>query len=158
MLTIETSNGCYYERGDGYQVVVLPMKATGKARPRVTTKGAYMPREYQEARDALRMLFGTVYVKPPCEMRLVIVRKFLAKMKAAERRERLWTSCDAKPDNDNIEGWVMDTLFEEDSGVSVTSSVKVWGPRDIICIELRKIDPAARLIDGDVLLEKLGLL
>lgn len=147
-----TVNGCRYESGDGYQAATLPMKATGKARPRVTVNGTYMPRRYNEARDALRSMFGTVTVGMPCAMKVTVVHKIAASASKKTRAALMWTFCPVKPDNDNVEGWVMDSLFDDDAAVVWTECVKVWGPRDAVRIELWEVNTDERAIDGAQLL------
>lgn len=147
-----TANGVRYTTGDGYQAAVLPMKATGKARPRVTVRGTYMPKTYERARAALRSMFGTVTVKMPCAMKVTVVRKIAASESKAARAAKMWRFCPVKPDNDNVEGWVMDALFDDDAAVVWTECVKVWGPRDIVRIELWEVNEDERAVDGDELL------
>lgn len=146
-----TANGVRYTTGDGYQAAVLPMKATGKARPRVTVKGTFYPASYVRARQALRVMFGTVSVRLPVAMKVTVVRKIAASESKAGRAAKMWRFCDAKPDCDNCEGWVMDALFEEDAAVVWTECVKVWGPRDLLQVELWEVNTDKQAIDGESL-------
>lgn len=151
------ANGCVYRVDEtaGYQSAVIPMKAHGKARPRVTVNGTYMPRDYKDARSALRSSFGTVIVKIPCAMKLTIVRKLAASVSKKQRAALMWTFCQTKPDNDNIEGWVMDALFDEDAAVVWTECIKVWGPRDLLHIELWEVNSHEEAINGSELMARL---
>lgn len=142
-----TANGCRYEAADGYQSVTLPMKSTGKARPIVTVKGTYMPADYKSARAALRSMFGTVLVKMPCSLKVTTARKVAASASRKTRAALLWTYCTVKPDGDNVLGWVMDALFKEDAAVARVECVKVWGPRDVLRVELWALDPTERAVN-----------
>lgn len=151
-VTTRVANGVRYATGDGYQAAVLPMKAHGKARPRVTVKGTFMPADYVRARDTLRVLFGTVQVRLPVALRVTAVRKLPAATPKGKAAALLWTWCATRPDCDNIEGWVMDALFpEDDSAVVWTECRKVWGPRDMVRIELWEVDTDERILSDDEL-------
>lgn len=113
--------------GDGYQLAWVPMEPFGKARPRVTANGTYMPREYQAARQALRVAFGEVTVRPPWIVRVTAVRRMPASWSRKKRAEMDGQWCLTKPDVDNIVAGVLDALFEEDSAVVSVSGMKVWG-------------------------------
>lgn len=112
---------------DNYQMALVPMEPFGKARPRVTVNGTYMPREYQAARRALRAAFGAVTVRPPWIVRVTAVRQMPASWSKRKRAELDGRWCVTKPDVDNIVAGVLDALFEEDSAVVSVSGMKVWG-------------------------------
>ena len=112
---------------DNYQMALVPMEPFGKARPRVTANGTYMPREYQAARQALRKAFGAVVVRPPWIVRVTAVRQMPASWSRKRRAEMDGRWCVTRPDVDNIVAGVMDALFEEDSAVVSVSGMKVWG-------------------------------
>lgn len=113
--------------GDGYQWAWAPMEPFGKARPRVTANGTYMPREYQAARRALRLAFGEVTVRPPWIVRVTAVRQMPASWSKRKRAELDGRWCVTRPDVDNIVAGVLDALFDEDSAVVSVSGMKVWG-------------------------------
>ena len=149
MSKVWIANGCRYALDDGYQSAILPIKAHGKARPRVTVRGTYMPKAYTEARQALRMLFGTVSIHMPCAMKLTVGRRMPASWSKKQHAAAVWTFCPVKPDADNIEGWVMDALFDDDAAVVWTECLKVWSPRDVLRIELWEVNKDERAIDAE---------
>ena len=142
MRTWTTADGVRHWEDDGYQAALIPMAAHGKARPRVTVHGTYMPRQYTDARATLRQCFGSVNVRLPAALKLTVVRRVPASWSKVKRRAAEWRPCPVKPDCDNIEGWVMDALFEEDSAVVWTECIKVWGPRDLVKVELWEVNAA----------------
>ena len=112
---------------EGYQMALAPMEPFGKARPRVTANGTYMPREYQAARRTLQAAFGEMTVRPPWIVRATAVRRMPASWSKRKRAEMDGRWCVTKPDVDNIVAGVLDALFEEDSAVVSVSGMKVWG-------------------------------
>ena len=139
MKTWTTADGVKHWEDDGYQAALVPMAAHGKARPRVTVKGTYMPREYQQARAVLRQAFGTVNVRLPLAMKVTVARRVAASWSAKKRAAALWTPCPVKPDADNVAAWAMDSLLEEDSAVVWVECIKVWGPRDLVKVEIWEV-------------------
>ena len=125
---------------NGYQSALIAMKAHGKARPRVTSRGTFMPRAYEQARSELRAMFGSVSVTMPCAMKVTVGRGMPASWSKKKRGLAVWTYCPVKPDIDNIAGWIMDALFEDDAAVVWTECVKVWSPRDLLHIELWEVN------------------
>lgn len=112
---------------EGYQMALAPMEPFGKARPRVTANGTYMPREYQAARRTLQAAFGEMTVRSPWIVRVTAVRRMPASWSKRKRAEMDGRWCVTKPDVDNIVAGVLDALFEEDSAVVSVSGMKVWG-------------------------------
>lgn len=112
---------------EGYQMALAPMEPFGKARPRVTANGTYMPREYQAARRTLQAAFGEMTVRPPWIVRVTAVRRMPASWSKRKRAEMDGRWCVTRPDVDNIVAGVLDALFEEDSAVVSVSGMKVWG-------------------------------
>lgn len=129
----------------GIQGAVVPMRAVGKARPRVTANGTYMPRRYTEARDELRQAFGPVTLAMPVAIEVTAVRK-LPQMSKAKRAAMMGAPCMVKPDADNILGWAMDALFEDDAAVVEATCRKVWGAADEVRIVLREVGAEAVLL------------
>ena len=125
------------------QTAVIPLPPFGKARPRVTRHGTFMPREYQAARDALRRAFGPVDVPPPWRVTVTAVRAMPASWSKRRRGEMAGAWCVSKPDADNIVGAVMDALFEDDAAVVEVACRKVWGPSPELRIEVRTAEAAA---------------
>ena len=135
MVTRE-ANGCRYFSRDGYQAAVIPMEPFGKARARVTVHGAYMPKRYSEARATLRMMFGTVTVRPPWCVRVTAVRRMPKSWSIRQRAEMNGAWCETKPDIDNVIGAALDSLFDEDAAVVSVSGVKVWGESHAFKVEV----------------------
>lgn len=119
-----------------YQSAVVPMEPFGKARPRVTRGGTYMPREYIRARDALRLAFGPVTVEPPWALRVTAFRAMPASWSKRKRDEMNAAWCTTRPDADNVAGAVMDALFDDDASVVAVYCRKVWGEEGAIQIEV----------------------
>lgn len=109
------------------QVKVIPIKAMGKARPRVTRHGTFMPKEYEEWKADFRRMFGSVDAAGLVRLEIAVWRKL---PKRTKHRESDW--CMAGPDADNIAGAIMDALFENDSCVVSVCCVKMWGAEDLI--------------------------
>lgn len=132
------ANGCRYrlDEAAGYQRAEIPMAPFGKARPRVTVKGTYMPADYQRARGVLRQMFGSVCVAPPWRVHVVAVRRMPSSWPKKKRLHWDGAWCDVKPDIDNILGGVMDALFDEDNAVVVVSGEKQWGQSNLLAVEI----------------------
>ncbi len=121
------------------QQVTVPMRAVGKARPRVTANGTYMPLAYVTAKQELRARFGPVTVGMPAAIEVVAVRKAPGSLSQARRTAMVGRPCTIRPDADNILGWVMDALFGDDSAVADVSCRKIWGLEDEVRITIRAI-------------------
>ena len=121
------------------EIVEVSMPPFGKARPRVTKRGTYMPQKYQERRDALRLMYlagGGAYADTTEPVALSAdfffrMPKSWSKKKKGEM-DGAW--CEKTPDIDNLIGAVMDALFEDDKKVVVIRARKFWGINDIIQI------------------------
>ena len=142
MRTWTTADGVRHWADEGYQAALVPMAAHGKARPRVTVRGTYMPADYQTARQVLRVSFGSVTVRMPAALKVITVRKMPASWSKARRQAAVWTPCPARPDADNAAAWVMDSLLDEDAAVVWVTCLKVWGPCDLVKVELWEVDAA----------------
>jgi Holliday junction resolvase RusA-like endonuclease len=112
----------------------VPIKAYGKARPRVTGRGTFMPRAYEQWKRDFIIQSPAVDIQPPYALSIVIVR---AIPKSGDNRKRQpGEPCQAKPDGDNVIGSVMDALFEDDSAVTSGTWRKEWGREHMINITL----------------------
>lgn len=134
-----TADGVRHWEDTGYQAALVPMAAHGKARARVTVHGVYMPAAYSAARAVLRQAFGTVTVRLPLAMKVTVARRIAASTSARKRAAMMWTPCPTKPDADNVLGWAMDALLAEDAAVTWVECIKVWGPRDLLKVELWEV-------------------
>lgn len=114
---------------------VIPMKPFGKARPRVTRNGTFMPKDYERSRAQLAMLFGPVEVEGRLRLSVTAIRKLPRKTEY-----QAGDHCTAGPDVDNIAGAVMDSLFEDDSRVVSVYCEKLWGTGDCLAIGLEAIE------------------
>jgi Holliday junction resolvase RusA-like endonuclease len=139
MRTWTTADGVRHWADEGYQAALIPMAAHGKARPRVTVKGTYMPQSYTEARESLMQFFGSVTLRLPVSVKVTVARRTPSSWPKARRAAAVWTPCPVKPDADNIAGWVLDSLFAEDSAVVWVECLKVWGPRDLLKVEVWEV-------------------
>lgn len=115
------------------------MPAFGKARPRVTKNGTFMPRDYEKKKKYLRWQFGEV---PPGLVHLSVtaVRRMPKDWSKAQKERRRGTYAKPKPDADNILGAIMDALFpddtDDDDRVISVFCEKVWGDKHELVIEV----------------------
>ena len=131
-----TADRVRYAAGPTYQRAEIPMEAFGKARPRVTVNGTYMPRGYSAARKELRRRFGEVAVAPPWVVRVTTVRQMPVSWSKRKRAAHDGAWCTTKPDVDNVLGAVMDALFGEDAAVVSAGAEKQWGQEHLLVIEV----------------------
>lgn len=113
----------------------IPMAAFGKARPRVTVNGTYMPHDYEKKKKLLRWQFGAV-PDGLVHLSVTAVRQMPKDWSKAERERRRGTYARPKPDADNILGGVMDALFTDDDRVISVFCEKVWGDKHELVIEV----------------------
>ena len=113
----------------------IPMPAFGKARPRVTQNGTYMPKAYQQQVDALRWAFGSVPAGL-VHVSVTAVRQIPASWSKKKQAAAVGRYAKPKPDADNILGAVMDALFEDDDRVISVFCEKVWGDEHALKIEV----------------------
>ena len=113
----------------------IPMAAFGKARPRVTRNGTYMPDEYTDNKEALRLAFGPV---PAGMVHLSVTAVRRMPVSWSKKKRAAMDGCytQAGPDNDNILGAVMDALFHQDNRVVTTFCEKLWGYEHELVIEV----------------------
>jgi Holliday junction resolvase RusA-like endonuclease len=115
---------------------LVHMQAVGKSRPRVVKNHAYMPNAYVAAKAQLRYEFGAVPEWDEVAL-FVQVCRAMPKGWSKKRREEMWGRfCTAGADCDNIAGWVMDSLWEQDSVVVMAQCVKFWGDEHTVRIEM----------------------
>ena len=131
-------------RPDGWkpaeQFVVVDMAAFGKARPRVTKNGTFMPKKYKDNSSLLRVLFGELTVSPPMIVAVTAVRPMPKGWSKKKRGERAGTFALPTPDVDNLLGSIMDVLMKDDSGVVAAVPVKIWGDVGKMIIHLVEVD------------------
>lgn len=120
---------------DGGKARRVWLPAFGKARPRVTQNGTYMPHDYQAQRDRLRLAFGDVPAGL-VHLSVSVVRQMPASWSRAKRDRMRGAYASPKPDIDNILGAVMDALFQEDDRVVSVFAEKRWGDEHEILIEI----------------------
>lgn len=113
----------------------VPIRPFGKARPRVTRYGTFMPDDYEASRQALMLLFGgKILTDKPLHLSVVAVRSMPKSWSRGRRRETDGQVCLTKPDLDNILGAVMDAILDKDSNVVSLEASKVWGFEDALRI------------------------
>lgn len=110
------------------QSKTIPLAPFGKARPRVTRNGTYMPPDYVKAKQDLAMLFGAVEVEG---MVKVTIYATIAMPQSWSKKKRAGMDgrhSDSKPDIDNLAGSVLDALFpQDDKRVVSLNCSKAWG-------------------------------
>lgn len=119
----------------------IPMPAFGKARPRVTRNGTFMPRDYRRRKAQLKQLFGPVPAGL-VHLSVTAVRRMPQSWSQARRERMRGTYAKPKPDVDNIVGAVMDALFVDDDVVVSIFARKVWGDDSQMVIEVASINLA----------------
>jgi len=113
----------------------IPMPAFGKARPRVTQNGTYMPTDYAEQVEQLRWAFGSV-PGGLVHVSVTAVRQIPSSWSQKKQAAAVGRYAKPKPDADNILGAVMDALFEDDDRVISVFCEKVWGKEHALKIEV----------------------
>lgn len=113
----------------------IQMAAFGKARPRVTRNGTFMPRDYEKKKKFLRWQFGSV-PSGLVHLSVTAVRKMPKSWSQAKRDRMRGLYAKPKPDADNILGGVMDALFDDDDRVVSVFCEKVWGDKHELVIEV----------------------
>ena len=120
----------------------IPMPAFGKARPRVTQNGTYMPKAYQQQVEQLRWAFGSVPAGL-VHVSVTAVRQVPKSWSKAKQTAAHGRYAKPKPDVDNIVGAVMDALFEDDDRVISVFCEKIWGDEYALKIEVAPADEEA---------------
>lgn len=111
---------------NGTKSKVIEMPAFGKARPRVTMNGTFMPREYEAKKKRVRLEFGPV-PDGLVHLSVTAVRAMPKSWSKAKRAEMVGTFAQPAPDTDNILGGIMDALFGQDDRVVSVFCQKFWG-------------------------------
>ena len=131
------------ERSNGHVVLqrkTLYLAPFGKARPRVTENGTYMPREYRKNKVKLRQQFGTVLVEGLLKLTVVATRQMPKNWSQQQRRLMDGEPAQPSPDLDNILGAVMDALFpKNDNHIVSIEAHKVWGEVPQLEITIEKM-------------------
>lgn len=123
------------------QYAEIDIRPFGKARPRVTQNGTYMPYQYTRKKKHLAAEFGPVEVQGAVLLEVTAVLKVATSISKKKRAELLGTPATCKPDIDNIAGAVMDALFpDDDSRVVSINCTKVWGEWDCLQIWVKKVE------------------
>ncbi len=118
---------------------VIPMKAVGKGRPRMTKHGKpFTPRETRVAEDTLRSFISEA--NPPMYLNAVFVDlRFEMKRPPSSLRERPTV----KPDLDNLIKLVTDSMndlvYADDCQICSLTAEKVYGQVDQIFISVGEI-------------------
>lgn len=110
------------------------IKPMGKARPRITTNGTFMPPAYKKWQKDFRILFGGFDIDGLVSLHVTAVRKL-----PKRTSNKPGDYCTAGPDSDNIAGAVMDALFEDDSVVVAQSCIKQWGNDNWLKVTLEQV-------------------
>lgn len=131
--------------------VVVPMKAFGKARPRVTKTGhTYMPDDYEANRQALQWYLNGCYVEMPAKVTVVAVRRMPKSWSLKKKEAMAGRYANPSPDVDNIIGAVMDALFpDDDSKIVDCEARKVWGWVNCLDITVERVDPEEEIADAN---------
>lgn len=99
----------------------IQIRATGKARPRCAGRRTYMPKNYKDKQKELKAKIGFDFnqlSKSEPIFLYVFVQRAIPKSASKRKAEKLKNQYHLMtPDTDNTIGWVMDTLFEDDSHV-----------------------------------------
>jgi Holliday junction resolvase RusA-like endonuclease len=112
------------------------MPAFGKARPRVTENGTYMPPEYQQQVKQLRHGLLDLCQSGLVHVSVTAVRQVPTSWSKAKQAAAIGQYAKPKPDADNILGAIMDALFEDDDRVISVFCEKVWGAEHALVIEV----------------------
>ena len=111
----------------------------GKARPRVTRWGTYMPPDYERNRQLLRLEFGEVPDYEMIDLRVIATRPMPKSWSKKKKREMDGRPATPTPDCDNIAGAVMDALFKDDSKIVSLYVEKVWGTDGKMEITIKEV-------------------
>jgi len=118
------------------------IKPKGKARPRVTSRGTFMPKDYTDYKKQLALLAASqrfkiddeslnikFYFEPPKSINKKVLKQH-------ERDALIGSYHKAKPDLDNLVGAVMDALLADDSSIACINAQKLYGNENGIAITL----------------------
>ena len=127
--------------------LTIPMRAIGKARPRLGRNGTYTPEATKAAQNQIGWEWAAAFSGPPLvgPIRLTIRAEYTppASWSAKKRQAAMGTWKTTKPDFDNVAKLVGDALnnvaFGDDAQVADASIEKVFGPEDKIIITVESI-------------------
>lgn len=123
------------------QFKMIDLPPFGKARPRVTRNGTYMPDSYTASKNALAMLFGPVEVEGPVKLTVFAYHAMPRSWSQKKRREMDGRLRVGKPDADNTIGAVMDSLFpKDDSRVVRLIYASVYSGEDKLYVEIEEAE------------------
>ncbi len=129
----------------------VPLEPFGKARPRVTKNGTFMPREYEANKQALQWMFPRFDVPELVRLTVVAVRPMPKGWSKKKREVMNGRYATPKPDSDNILGSVMDSLFPEDDDIVVETAVrKIWGEEAALHIKIEGISYEQNVYAGAI--------
>jgi Holliday junction resolvase RusA-like endonuclease len=121
------------------QYKVIPLAPFGKARPRVTRNGTYMPHDYERAKGQLAMLFGPVEVEGAVKLTVFAYHAMPRSWSQKKRREMDGRLRVGKPDADNCIGACMDALFpHDDSRVVRLEYASVYADSDGLYVAIEE--------------------
>lgn len=122
--------------------IVVKMPPFAKERPRAG-KNVYMRPEYKAKKELLGYLYmergGEINPPGLLELYLTFVLRMPQSWSRQKIKDMLYKPCGKRPDLDNLEGAVMDSLISDDSKVVSMVSRKVWGLEDEIRIKIERV-------------------
>ncbi len=128
---------------------IVPMRITGKARPRLGKK-VHMPKAYKNWRTVFRLHvpneFWQMDKTLPLELDMIIIRALPKRTSKKKHAELYGTVCMAGADRDNALGAVMDALWHptdggDDKVVVMGKFISVWGDTDKIAVYIKHLHP-----------------
>ena len=128
---------------------IVPMRITGKARPRLGKK-VVMPKAYKNWIRAFRLYVPSEFWQMdrtlPLELDLIIIRALPKRTSKKKHAELYGTVCMAGADRDNALGSVMDALWHKKTGgddkvVVMGKFSSVWGNTDKIAVFIKHLHP-----------------
>jgi Holliday junction resolvase RusA-like endonuclease len=108
-------------------------------KPRMTQRDKWKKRpcvvKYRAFADELRAKVGPIEGKPSCVSWIAYIP--MPKSWSKKKREAMHLQLhDQKPDRDNIDKAILDTLFEDDKSIAAGEIVKVWTDKPVGRIHL----------------------
>lgn len=127
-------------------LVPIPIELTPKAKPRMTRRDKWYPREiviqYWEYKDALQILVRQANIFKKINNGIINVDFIIPMAQSTSKKNRLEVDGSfhlVRPDRDNIEKGLQDALWpEEDSMIHSGISNKYWGEKGLIIFYVNK--------------------